>query len=506
MWSKIQIVLSVVLIPFILYCIYLSSLLVLKGEVHISNDIGRDFLLLQELDQKKIVFIGARANTSGVFHGPLWTYMNYPAYFIGHGSPVTIAWFWVFFGIIFLITTFFLFRKIFGTFSSLFVVALLSTTLIFQSNSIYGQIVTFYFMPLFLFTMYKYLQSKKAYFLALHVITIGIFIQFNIGVGGLFAILSLLLGSVFIVKNKLWMHFLAFLLLPFCLINFILFDMRHGFSIAKALLNLGGSSRFLIPFSSWIQNRIDYFITMGLSAVPGDAFFSWVLFLLMVSFSFLEIKDKSPLKIFLFISIFYYFGYMILTYFNKGIILFDHIFLLSALSPLWLTALTRGKYKMVFIPFMFFVLFLSFSQAQSYLFFTKQYFIGKSPDSWISLKTVAKYITDRQKGQEFGYFVYSPDSFAYQQRYAMIYAFKNAKANGLEYTKKSTTYVIVSPKPTGNPYMFQDWWIKNEARISILPIETKNFPSGYSVEEFHLSTVEQQIPYDPNTNLGLHFR
>jgi len=93
MGSRLKIIVYGLLIVFIAYTVYLSSFFVLHGEVHLTNDIGRDFLLLQELDQKKIVFIGARANTQGVFHGPLWAYINYPAYVIGHGNPVTVAWF-----------------------------------------------------------------------------------------------------------------------------------------------------------------------------------------------------------------------------------------------------------------------------------------------------------------------------------------------------------------------------------------------------------------------------
>lgn len=95
MFVRIKQAAAAFLIIFILYCIYLSSLYVMHGEVHLTNDIGRDFLLLQELDQKMIVLIGPRTNVQGAFHGVLWTYLNYPAYLLGGGNPVTVAWFWV---------------------------------------------------------------------------------------------------------------------------------------------------------------------------------------------------------------------------------------------------------------------------------------------------------------------------------------------------------------------------------------------------------------------------
>lgn len=505
MFSKLRVFFYLALTSFILYSIYLSAFFVLKGEVHFVTDVGRDFLLLQELDEKKIVFIGARSNVRGVFHGIFWTYLNYPAYLIGHGNPVTVAWFWVILGIIYLITTFFILRKLFDTTSALLAIALLSVDFVSLSNIVFAQGAGFYFMPFFLFTIYMYLKSRKAYFLALHFITVGIFIQLNIGVGGLFAILSIALSSLFIIKNKLWKHFLSLIFLPIVCSNFIIFDIRHGFNITKALLNLGSSSKFIVPFNAWIQNRINNIISMQFFSDSSNTL-RLITFLLIMFFTFLEIKNKSKQKNFFLLLIFYYFGYMILSYFNKGMMLIDYIYLLIPLSVIWLSALIKGRYKIIFIPLILLIIYLNFNYANSYILSHQQSFMGKSSDSWISLKTVAQYVINEQKGKEFGYFVYSPDSFAYQQRYAMIYSFRNAGSKDFEYIKKPNTYVIASPPPGDNPYMKEDWWIKNEARISVLPVHKKYLPGGYIVEKFNLSSDEQEVAHDPNIELGLHFR
>src|SRR5947208_2555439 len=118
----------------ILYNLYLCCISVLNGEVNFFNDVARDFLLLQELDYKKIVFIGPRSNTTGLFHGPLWTYINYPAYLLGHGNPVVVAWFWILLTIVFLIVSFFIAKKLFGTFPALVYSLLLSVKLIPHVN------------------------------------------------------------------------------------------------------------------------------------------------------------------------------------------------------------------------------------------------------------------------------------------------------------------------------------------------------------------------------------
>lgn len=64
-----------ILILLTLFNLYLSSSSVRHGEVNFFNDVARDFFLLQELDEKKIVFIGPRSSTNGLFNGHLWTYI-----------------------------------------------------------------------------------------------------------------------------------------------------------------------------------------------------------------------------------------------------------------------------------------------------------------------------------------------------------------------------------------------------------------------------------------------
>src|SRR3990167_10532225 len=78
---------------------YFAAYPLLKSDVHFFNDVARDFLLLREIDSKKIVLIGPRSNASGLFHGPLWSYLNYPVYKIVQGNPVAQAWFWLGLGV-----------------------------------------------------------------------------------------------------------------------------------------------------------------------------------------------------------------------------------------------------------------------------------------------------------------------------------------------------------------------------------------------------------------------
>lgn len=502
---KLKLVFYLVLIPFILYNIYLCSFFALRGEVRLTNDIGRDFLLLQELDQKKIVLIGPRSNTNGVFHGPLWTYINYPAYLIGNGDPAVVAWFWVILSVIFLLTTFFIVRKMFNTLSGLFATLLLSTSLVPHTNSVFSPESMFFFMPFFLFTIYKYLESKKFIFLISHLITVAIFVHLNIGVGILFLMLSSVLILGFILKNKLWKHLTAFLVVPVFLSNFIVFDLKNGFRITKGLLNLGGSSKFIVPLNDWISDRLNNTVSMQILADPANRFLVYIIFSLIVAFTAWQIKRNNNRKIYL-LFLFYYFGYMALSYFNKGIILYHYIYVVIPLTTIWLVSFLKGHTKYIFIPLAFLVFLLNLNFARNYISFTNDSFLGKSRDSWILLHSVAESIISEEKGKEFGYFVYSPDAFAYQQRYAMLYSFKVSKAKAFEYVKKQTTYIISAPPPVDDPYVSRVWWREKEVKITSSPVETKKFSGGYVVEKFNLSSDEQNIPHDKNIELGIHFR
>lgn len=500
----IKYIFSFIMTLFIIYNIYLSAMFVMHGEVHLTNDIGRDFLLLQELDQKKIVLIGPRTNVQGAFHGVLWTYLNYPAFVMGHGNPVIVAWFWVIIGIVYLLSSYYVFSRLFDDIHALLGTAMLSPIVVLLSNSLFGQLMIFFLIPIFIFGIFKYIDTKKPAYLILHLFLLGCMIQFNIGVGTLIAIQTILLLSITIIRSKLYKHFFAFIILPISTINFIIFDIRHNFSMIKALAGLGGIRAFIIPINEWLLNRLHHMVTMQLfSSIPLVIMI--FVFILIVLLTLIEIK-KGKLKNLFLIIIYYYLGYIVLTFFNKGIILIDHIIHLAPLAVIWLVALTRVSYKYIFIPLIILALYLNFTNIKSFSTIGKIPLAGTTADSWISLQEVGKYVVDKQKEKEFGYYVYSPDAYAYQQRYAMSYYFKYRKSQASEYFKKPITYVIIAPPPHDNPYMTHEWWIINKAMISNKPVEQKVFPSGYKLEMYQLNTDEQRIPHVSDIELGIHFR
>ena len=197
---------------------------------------------------------------------------------------------------------------------------------------------------------------------------------------------------------------------------------------------------------------------------------------------------------------------MIFIFLNKGVILGHFIYLLGPLTTLWFTSFVRGKYTLLFLSVLGFAAVINVQFGLSHIEFVRNSLIEKLPWSWRSTNQVDQAVIKRQGQIPFGYFVFSPDAFAYGPRYAMIYHFKASGAQAFEYDKKSTTYVIASPPPDNDPYMTHVWWRKNPVRITSDPVWTQKFPSGYTIEQFHLTQEEQLSGHDKTIELGIHFR
>lgn len=485
--------------------IFLASFSAINGEVNFFNDVARDFLLLKELEEKKIVLIGPRTNVSGLFHGSIWTYVNYPMYLLANGDPVAIEWFWIFLSLIFLFTSFHIAQKFFGTLPAMWYTLLISLAFASHISGTFHSEVTFFLIPGFLFSMIGYIKSGKGNYLLLHFILTAILIQLNIGVGVPLAVLSIALVLALIYKRSSWKHMLYLSLMPVLLLNFIIFDIRHNFQMSKVFLKTMGNSPMLIPISFWLQDRINNTVSLQLIN-NGNQILLLTIFIIIMFFTFIEFRKNKKNKTIYFSFLFYYFGYMLLTFTNKGVILVHLVYFLIPLTTLWLVSFLSGRYKIVFLPIVLIVFTLNLNSLIGYIKDTQNNFMDKNINSWRGLSAVSEKIIKKQKNKEFGYFVYAPDAYAYQPRYAMIYNFKKSNSKAFEYTKKQTTYVIAAPPPPDNPYMGHEWWIKNMVKISRRPVHVEKLSNGFVIEEFKLNEEEQKIPFEETINLGLHFR
>ena len=498
---------SLFFLSFILLNIYFFINPVLHGDVNFLSDVARDFLLLREIDQKKIILIGPRSNSNGLFHGPLWSYINYPIYRLGKGNPVVVGWFWIAMAISSLGIGFYIAKKLFGVLAGLTFTLLYATNFITHINGMFHSDAPIYLTPFLFFSMLLYVERKNIRYLVLHLFFASMIIQLNVGVGIPVLILSTILSLYLIFKRRSWKHLSAFLILPLCLINFIVFDIRHSFLLTKSAYAFWQLQKTWnpLPLSFWLMNRFNE--TINLRVILSDNFYLQIfIFLLTVILTVIELKKSSKFKSVYLLILYYYLGYMLLTFTNKGVILSHFVYFLAPLSTLWFASFVRGKYKTLMVAILIVISVFNLQQSVTFIKRLQTDFIGKRQESWKALSLVAETITNRQGKNPFGYFVFSPDAFAYGPRYAMLYNFEKAKASSFEYVKKDVTYIVAAPAPPGDPYMNYVWWRKNPVKITSEPKFTENFPGGFTIEEYQLSQTEQLIPHDKTIELGIHFR
>lgn len=502
MLSRIALIFFWVLVVFNLF---LSAWHVLHNDIVFSADIARDFHLFREIDEKKIILIGPRSSVSGLFHGPAWLYLNYPAYLIGKGNPIVVGWYWIFLTALFLIVNFKIAEKLFDRLTAYLYVLQLSVYAVFHSKGLFNPQGVFFLLPMFYFLLLKYLKTNNICYLVPHVIVGGLLIQFQIAIGIPYVVLSSFLIIHHAFKNKNKAHILALLLIPISLCNFIIFDFRHDFPLFQAIRQffLAHQREKQISYLSMIKDDLRLILTGTeiLRANPIEINFNLriPITIIFAFFTWLQIKSNLYKKEYL-IFLYLYLGFFLLSFANKGFILYFYFYPQFSLAFLIFASFVTSNYKKIFIPIFLVIFAFNFYTAIKDTKEAKN-FIGKNPDSWKFLFNLSQKVY-QQPEEFFGYFVFSPDAFGYQPRYAMIYTASFYDKQAFSFEKKPITYLIAAP----HPFMKDRWWKENQMKITSEPELIIPFENGYKIEKYLLNKKQIEIPFDPSINPGIHFR
>lgn len=496
----------------IIFSLFLTAWYYKNGDINFSSDISRDFLLLQEIDQKKIVLIGPRSST-GLFHGPLWLYLNYPAYLIGQGNPAVVGWYWLGLIIAFLISGFVIAKNLFGTTSAYLYILMTSLYMVFQSRGLFNPHGAMFLIPTFFYFFIRYWQTNKIRYLLIHLILGGTLIQFQMAIGIPFTILSFLaiLFKIFFSKSHLpresansaekWGHLLAFLIIPLSLINFLIFDLRHEFLLTKTTTEFLSvkSNGQLFNYASFVPERLT--LMLGgveiLRADPGKR--NLILTLISLLFLLFQIKDKRYRLIYL-SFLYFYVGYFILSLINKGPMIYFYLFPIFPFVFLIFCSFITSQFKKIFLIIFSLIYLLNIQTA---ITDTKSAngMIGIDRYSWKFLENMGQQIYNNSE-TEFGYFVFAPDAFGYEPKYAMSYLNKINNSKAIANQKKPITYLIAQP----HKYWNSDWYKTVVLHIDKKPVSIINYPNGYKVEKYILTDEEIKIPTEGNVDPGIHFR
>jgi hypothetical protein len=485
-----------------------ASWFVVNNDIIFSSDIARDFLLFGEIATKKIVLIGPKSSVMGLFHGPLWLYLNFPAYLIGNGNPIVVGWWWVIMSFAVLIPYYFMARDLFDRKTAILFILLTSLYFTFHTKGMFNPHGAMFAMPFFIYFFVKYFRTNKIRYLIAHVLTAGLLIQFNLAVGIPLFGLSLAYFAVRLVRSKYKKHLLAFLVILIPLSTFIIFDLRHQFLLLHSVL------RFISPASGdsvkynylfMLFDRMWLMITQVEFIRPDPNFRNLVVAIIFLVFLIIQFKNKKFKEVYL-SFIYFYVGFYVLTLINKGPVLYFYMFPFFPLVFLMFTSFITSKYSKVFLIIFVGIYLINTSTAITDANVAIRTYINKEETSWKFLNNMAKTFYS-VKDKSFGYFVYTPDVIAYAPKYALNYEKKlHPDTKALYIDKQPVTYIVVAPQAKNNPYITYKWWKENTINIRKNPISVVNFPNGYQIEKYILTSEEINATYNKTYDPGLGFR
>ncbi|MFH0937376.1 MAG: hypothetical protein V1808_03710 [Candidatus Daviesbacteria bacterium] len=490
--------------------VFLSAWWLIHGDIHYDIDISRDFLVLKEIiDTGRLTLIGPHSGIiGGVFHGPLWYYINLPVFFITKGNPVSIGWFWWSLSIVALIIFWIIAKKLFNP-----TIALLAT-LLYSANSIinpttsqkqfynpYGAVVL---SPVFFYLFVKYIETKKGLYLMFALLILGCLIQFQMAFGIPILILTTLFLIYFLFVKKLLKHLLIYPIIILPLSTFIVFDLRHNFLQIKAILT------FLTSQHQNLGMNLLTFVYAKTFSIATDTFFSltqdsrllasisFFLFILLVS----KVKDKSK-KLYLLFLYFYFGFWMIFLFFNISWTTYYLPFL-----PIIIILYTA------FINFLpkkiFFLIFISLLAWNYYItgVYIKNFNLDISKrgvNSWAFNKKVAETIY-QDADKNFGYYIYTPYVWVYNQWYALSFVqreYQNVTAS--PFTKQSLTYLILVDVNSRLFNTDSNGWKITHIKINKEPEATKQL-DVVDIQKYRLTDEEIKIPSNPYLLNSIFFR
>lgn len=473
-------------------------------------DIARDFLLLQEIQDKGFILIGPRSGAApGFFHGPLWSYLNFPAFFLGQGDPIAVGWFWVLLSIFQIGTTFWLGKKFLGTTASYLVTLLISVQMVSFTRAFFNPSGALICMPIFLGTLLLFLKTKELKFLLLHAFIGGLIFQFQIAVGAPLLVLSFLLIGTLTLRKRLPAYSpLGFVGFIPPLLSYIAFDLRHNFSLSRAVvLYLSGHhAPAYQSFVAKLTDRAGAMLTSGTFFLPTEwNNFSFWLFLGAALLTIRATLKKDYLSLFFG---YFYIGFYVLSLIHQGGWGFYYYFPLFPVAFLFLVAALQSFSRVLMIVV---VLVLTVVQLQwqtmTLVFDLSQ--IGQRQMSWQFHNRIAKVTFEEARNKDFGFFLYSPDIQGYRSKYPVVFQQKLHPDKKVHlYQKLPETFVELA----GPPEYDLPWqpdpsgFLQNSLQLKKEPSQSLIFKDGYKLEQFYLSEEETKVSFDQDINNWLHFR
>ncbi len=493
---------------FIAICIALAAAILVRGDIMFHTDIARDFLLFEDIiANNHLTLIGPRSGgISGVFHGPLWLYLNTPAYILANGNPTLIGWFWFLLVILTGIGVYITGKKLFSPQVALVASALYASCAITFAPLLFNPFGAVMLAPIYFYFLVRYLRNNKMIDLTITLFTLGLIIQFQIAFGGPLLLITSALVLPTFFKSKQYTHILSYLILLIPLSTYFAFELRHDFLQTRAVLayitqpkiddDFSWAMFFLKRAQGFLWNGIGLYTIPRMNVLLMGAF----IFFYLKTYPRLSKRDQLPYRTFICL----YGGFWLLTLLYHGEIwgyyTWPFLPIIAIIMASIITILPHRLFYLLLVS----VALLNFGIALKGLVQMKPGKINQS--SWrFYEKRATTVFTDAP--QKFGYFIFTPDQFGYSDRYAIHYVQKNyPNKQAQENVKMDTVYLLVAPPPSDRPFFNHVWWQAERVKITKKPVKRWNDGYGFFTRRYMLTTKEQQIQPDSTLIHSLIFR
>lgn len=430
----------------------------------------------------------------GFFQGPGWYYLLAVPFSLSGGDPYASMIVMFIIGVMTIVTSIFLMRKMFSTVTGLIVGLLIaiSPAIVAQSRFIWPPFPISLITVVFIFFLYKVFEKKQKFF-PLVTLTIGVMSHFEMATAGIFLIQLFIIVPILYFKKLVSLRYLTLGGISFLLtqITLIIFDLRHQFIISNGILGLVLSkSEVQTDASKHIKsiflNHIDVFkfnflSTFGLSDLLWPLL---IIFLIAGTISFVKDKkqktEQKHLVIYLALSPIVFF--LVLMLYLKPIwewwilqLPIFYCFLLGILIVyLWRKAILRPIIVgLVLILVGFFI--------NHSITLYKNDFYDYGGTAKIKGKLAAiDFIYKDAKQKPFGLLVFTPPIYTYAYDY-LLWWHAERKYNYKPYSeKKGTFYLLIEPDPQ-KPWSYKGWLetVVKSGKI----LNTEELPSGFIVQK-----------------------
>lgn len=449
------------------------------------SDIARDFYLMREIQVSgKPTLLGPRSGgIPGLFHGPLWVYLNLPVFLVFLGNPLALAFFWLVLHVLTVVLVWRLTGKVWAG----AIYALVAALDVHSFNNPQGAVIL---APVWFYLVNKFWEKPKSFTLFWAFLVTGFLIQFQAAFGGPMLFLLLLLSIIQMVKNKNWKLGLESVGLVLPLMTYLGFELRHDFLMTRSVFTYLQKTGGGMGWVELIKDRLKMVLYEGFFMVGK---YWWGALLTTLGLVLAGFKDN---KVKLFWGLWIGFWLISLVFKSRTPVWYYNQFL-----PIIVMVLVSTKYKAKKLILTGLILASGIYNIRDIAGYKRLPQDGVWT-SWKSLKVAADLVKENC-GKNFGLYTYTPDLFGYPLRYAVEYemGFSDYVIN----EKKAVTCILGAPEVAEHPEGMKQW-LKNEVKIERKPDFELVWANGIKLQKYELSEKEQQIKSNPLMIKDVFFR